>query len=210
MYDMHYLVVSHENFCVYTSTNRLVTANALASSSIDCFVRGITPFVNNYEKFKNRTEFYDNVWKNDKRSGQLVPIDPTQVSESWLINREIIKRRHILFGIWETHTGNALLRVDTTKWTAFSAVADIEITKCDPSKGFYTLMIEEYARIVERPVEQVFAELSLKIETENITKFRITALAEKFKDMINQAITQEELDIVRMQIYTEFWGNAET
>ena len=207
---MHYLVISHENFCVYASTNRLVTANALAASSIDCFVRGITSFVNNYEKFKNTKEFYDNVWKNDKRSGQLISIDPSQVSESWLTNREIIKRRHTLFNTWETTTGNALLRVDTTKWTAFSAVADTEITKCDPGKEFYTPMIEEYARIVERPVEQVFAELSLKIETENITKFRITALAEKFKDMINQAITQEELDIVRMKMYTEFWGNAET
>lgn len=208
---MHYLVISHENFCVYTCTHRLVTANALASSSIDCFVRGITPFaVANFDKFKYPKEFYENVWKNDKRSGQLISIDPSQVSESWLINREIIKLRHNLFNVWETYTGNALLRVDSTKWTAFSAVADAEIKRCDSNQGIFTPMIEEYARISERPVEQVFAELSLKIETENISKFRITALAEKFKDMINQSTTQEELDKIRTQMYIEFWGNAET
>jgi len=207
---MHYLVVSHENFCVYTSTSQLVIANALASSSIDCFIRGVTSFnLNNYNKFTNPKEFYENIWKNDYRAQyNLVPVDPSQVNENWLKNREIIKRRHILFSVWDSHTSNALARVDTTKWPAFSAVAETEIKQCDSDKGIFTPMIAEYARISERPVAEVFDELKLKIETENLAKFRITALAEKFKDKINQAITQEDMDQVKAQMYIEFWGNA--
>ena len=206
-----YLVVSHENFCIYTCSRRHITANALAAGSVDCFVRAVNPhMLNNFDKFKNPKEFYDNVWKNDKRTGQLVSVDSTQVSESWLANRELLRRRHIIFGAWESYTISALLRVDTTKWPAFSAVADTELKNCDPKNNIYTPMIEEYARISERSVEQVFDELKLKIETENITKFRVTALAEKFKDMINQATTQSDLDTIRHQMYVEFWGNAET
>lgn len=210
MEDILYLIISHENFCVYTCTTQLISANALASSSIDCWVRAVTPFLNNFTKFKSQKEFYENIWKNDKRSGQLVLVDPSLVSELWLLNREIIKRRQELFAIWEIHTNNALLRVETTKWVAFSAVADIELKLCKPDQNIYSPMIEEYAHISGRPVEQVYDELNLKIETENITKFRITALAEKFKDMINQATTLEEFDKIKTQMFIEFWGNAET
>jgi desulfoferrodoxin (superoxide reductase-like protein) len=202
-----YIVISYENFCVHTCSHNLTTANALACSSIDCFVQGIFPQNPIYNQITSRNFFYDKIWKSDGKDG-LTEIDKGQVSETWLNEREVIRLRQELFGIWEGWTNNALARVESTKWSSFSVVAQMELEKCDIKNNKYTPMIEEYARAREMDISAAVAELSLQVETEHTMKFRITALAEKYKDKINKVTTRPELREVGELMHQEFWGNC--
>jgi len=207
MKDVLYIVISYENFCVHTVSRNLVTATALASSSIDCFIQGIFPQSPMHKQITSRDFFYDTVWKSDGKAA-LTEIDKSQVTDSWLAERDVIRLRQDLFGLWEQWTHNALARVSSTKWTLFNAVAKSELEKCDISNGIFTPLIQEYARVREMEINAAVAELSLKIDTENAIKFRITALAEKYKDKINKIMTRDDLILVRDCMHQDFWGNS--
>ena len=209
MIDMKYLILSTENFCVYTMSPRVITANALVSGEGDSMIRGIT-WSNSveYNRVTNRDFFYDKIYMVDTKRNAFIEVDPANVSDSWKQTREVLRLRQDAFFNWETHMNNSLARVMRNTWDHFDVVAEEEIAKCDPANNSYTWILEEYARIIDVPVPQAVKELKLRIESDNITKFRIQALGDKWRAKINNCFTFNDIEAARQEMVREFWLNS--
>lgn len=205
---MRYLIISYENLCVYALVDSPIIANAIAGSSIDTFVRAITPTSCPDYELCTEEYFQNNVLKVATGKGNIMKSSEEEVSKEWLVNREILKARYKIFKVWESYTANALIRVQRYQWSGFTAVASSELEKCDLANNKYTIMIEEFARVVDLPIDQFCKDLRLKLEADNITKFRITALAEKWKTRINNSRTRQELTSIVPEMFQEFNSNS--
>lgn len=205
MKDIKYIVVSHENNCVYTYTPRELTAIAIAEGEPDCVAMAVNPLsMPDYKNIVNRNYFYDNVWAIDiTKTNKLTKVE--DVSDAWLQKRELIRARQDVFYHWEATTVSALNRLNTRAWKDFDVVAYNEILKCNPDADEYTWMVQEYAKINERQVEDVYKELKLKIETDNIKRFRIQAMSDRWKTIINSTTEIEHLRQLKQQLLTDYW-----
>lgn len=205
---MRYLIISYENLCVYTVVDSPIIANALVGSPIDSFVRAISPATCPEYSLCTDEYFYNDVYKIATGKNSIMLSSKDDVSKEWLVNREILRARRNIFKVWESHTANALIRVQRYQWDGFTALANSQLEKCDVSNEKYTIMLEEFARVVELPVDQFCKDLQLKLEADNITKFRITALAEKWKHKINSARSREDLTTIVPEMHQEFNSNS--
>jgi len=209
MNDMRYLIISSDNYLIHTMTHRPISATALIEGDGNLLVRGITSssFLD-YNKITDYNMFFKKVYTIGSQGLRLVEVDSKKVSPDWKATQQILKMRQGLFFNWETHTTNALTRVNRNKWEHFDVVAEQEIAKCRPADNDYTWIIEEYARTIEEPVEKAYKELKLRIESDHVTKFRIQALAEKWKRRINLVTTQTEANEVKQDMIREFNLNS--
>ena len=205
---MRYLIISYENLCVYTVVDSPIIANALAGSSIDSYVRAISPVTCPEYDLCTDEYFYKDMYKVATGKGNIMPSSKDDVSKQWLINREILRARNNIFKVWESYTANALIRVQRYQWDGFTALARAELEKCDAANKKYTIMLEEFARVVDLPIDQFCKDLRLKLEADNITKFRITALAEKWKTRINSARSREDFSTIVPEMHQEFNSNS--
>lgn len=209
MPDMKYLIYSTENWCVYTMTPRPVTANALAEGTGDAVLRGLTASNSiDYDKFTDRYFFYNKIWMLDSKKNSFVEIDPNNVSDRWKRQREILFLRQNALVHWETYVSNSMIRVTRHKWEAFDSYMLEELKNCDPTSNEFSKIIEEYARILEIPVDIAYKDLKLRIESDNSVRFRIQAMAEKWKRKINQCNTSDELTAIRKQMVIDFSTNS--
>jgi hypothetical protein len=69
-------------------------------------------------------------------------------------------------------------------------------------------MIEEYAIVLGVPCNDAYKELKFVIESDNMIKFRIQALSEKWKRVINNTVDVESFNIIKQGIIRDFWFNA--
>jgi hypothetical protein len=152
--------------------------------------------------------FYKDVYKVATGKNSIMPSSKNDVSKEWLVNQEILRARRNIFKVWESYTANALIRVQRYQWDGFTALANSQLEKCDVSNDKYTIMLEEFARVVELPVDQFCKDLRLKLEADNITKFRITALAEKWKHKINSAQSKQDFTTIIPEMHQEFNSNS--
>lgn len=205
---MRYLIISYENLCVYTVVDSPIIANAIVASSIDTYVRAISPASCPEYDLCTDDYFYSNVCKVATGKGDIMMSSKDDVSQEWLINREILRVRKNIFKVWEIFTANALIRVQRYQWDGFTSLARSELEKCDIANNKYTIMIEEFARIVDLPIDQFCKDLTLKLEADNITKFRITALAEKWKSRINNSRSKAEFAVIVPEMHQEFNSNS--
>ena len=207
---MRYLIGSSENDCIFTITNKPISATALAAGLLDSFIMGITPYTHKdlYNQITNREFFYPRVWSTDKNMARLVSIDPAHVSTEWRSQRELIRARQNVFVVWESFTENALIRNQRHQWDQFASVAQQQIALCDAAVDQFTPMIEEYARCVDLSPAQALKELQLQSDSDNFSRFRITAMAEKWKQKINATTTVEEVSKIGPLMTRDFWRNA--
>lgn len=209
---MRYLFVSWENYCIFGSTHRLVTANAILEGvGSHAYVRGITPLQVGAEKYKiiNAPEnFAKAVYKMTDANAELVEVDASRVSAEFVQYRNIIQNRLYLFNVWESYVAGTMARTHRYKWDEFHTMATIELEKCDPKTDSYTPVFEEYARTLGQECSIVYKELKLRTETDTLTRFRITALAEKWKRKINQVTNKEQNFNLITQMRQEFWTNS--
>lgn len=190
-------------------TPRVITANALVSGDGDSLIKGVTKGNSvDFHKIKNREMFYEKIYMVENKRNSIVEIPSENVSDSWKRQRDIIFLRQEVFYNWETYTTTSLARLTRHKWDHFDVMAENELAKCNPGNNEFTWIIEEYARVMEVPVDRAYKELKLRIESDNITRFRITALAEKWKIKINQCEAPEEFDVVKRDMLKEFWLNS--
>lgn len=209
MNEMKYLILSTENQCIYTMTPRVITANALVSGDGDSLIKGVTKGNSvDFHKIKNREMFYEKIYMVENKRNSIVEIPSEHVSDSWKRQRDILFLRQEIFYNWETYTATSLARITRHKWDHFDVMAENELAKCNPSNNEFTWIIEEYARVMEVPADRAYKELKLRIESDNITRFRITALAEKWKNKINQGETPEEFSVIKREMVKEFWLNS--
>ena len=209
MIETKYLIASLENTSVYLMTPSVITANALVSGSGDSIIKVFTAYNSaDYGKI-TRNMFTEKVYSIDQKAGNIfVEMPDEHVSASWKETRSTLLIRQHLFGRWESFTKQALARQTRHQWGEFDFVAMEQIKESDPSSNTYTWMLEEYARIVEIPVDRAYKELKLRLESDLMTKFRIQALAEKWKDRINQVTMQQQVEDVRREMAREFWQNS--
>ena len=211
MNEMRYLIGSTENNCVFTVSTRPINATALTSGLIDSFVTGITPCTHKdlYKQTADRDFFYTHIWSLDVKHGaKLTLANPAAVSSSWLALRELVRARQSMFTIWESFTASALVKSQRHQWDQFNTVAQEQIAQCDAGNNQFTPMIEEYARCLNLPPDQALKELQLQTESDNFSRFRITAMAEKWKQKINAATTVEQVAQIRSPMSRDFWQNA--
>jgi hypothetical protein len=205
---MKYLILSMENFCVYTMIMSPTMANAIIGGDGDSMIRGIT-WANSpeYARATDRDWFYKGIWQIDN-TNRFVEVNESKVSATWLAQRDLLRMRQDLFFAWDTHLSNSLVRVVRHAWEHFDVTALAEIDKCNPETGQYSWIIEEYARIINQPVEKAFKELKLRIESDNNVRFRIQAMGEKWKNEINKVASYADADRVRKEMSREFWLNS--
>lgn len=212
MIEMRYLLISWENYCVFGATHRIVTANAIIEGlGSHAYIRGVTPLRVGEDDYKIITtpgSFVKNIYKMTDVATNFSVVDPVSVGPEWLRYRTIIQNRLHLFNIWESFVSGTLARTHRYKWDEFHTMATLELAKCDPRNNIYTPVLEEYARTLEQPCDIVYKELKLRTETDTITRFRITALAEKWKRKINQVVSKEENTQLITQMRQEFWTNS--
>ena len=210
MIETKYLILSMENQCVYTMTRDQVTANALASSNINTVIRPITRYsFNDFDKLNNRDYFKDKIYKSEFKDRFLTEIDPVLISQSWKNEKNAMYIRQDALTLLEVQYLFAITPVATFHSAEFSNEVWQEILLCNPEKDLYTRYIEEYARIIDKPVNQVYKELKLKIEGEKFIQFRVSALVERWKLKINQIQTQDDYNKVRDEMLNEFWVKSQ-
>jgi uncharacterized protein (DUF4415 family) len=205
---MKYLILSMENHAVYTMVMSPVIANALVSGDGDTVIRGITTATSpEYTRPLNRDWFQGTYWQvgSDNR---FTEIDPTKITDKWRAQQQVMRLRQDLLFAWQSHLEASLSRVVRHTWQHFDVLAEAEFSRCDPAQGQYSWIIEEYARIIEQPVEQAYKELKLRIESDNMVRFRIQAMGEKWKARINAVTEVSQSDQVRKEMAREFWLNS--
>lgn len=209
MIETRYLIASLENTSIYLMTPSVITANALVAGSGDSVIKVFTVYNSvDYGKL-TKGMFADKVYSIDQKAGNsLVEMPDEHVTMSWKETRTILNIRQNLFGRWESFTKQALARQTRHQWAEFDFVAMEQIKQSIPSENQYTWMLEEYARIMEVPVDRAYKELKLRLESDLMTKFRIQALAEKWKDKINQVTMTQQVEDIRREMAREFWQNS--
>jgi hypothetical protein len=206
---MKYLIVSLENFFIYTIADSVIIANALVSGNGDTMIFPVNSTNSiDYNKMLDRQTFYKTIYFLDKKTLQIYETPYTNVSVEWRKQQQILSIRQDLFYTWETFTNSALSRVTRHSWDQFDQMVTIELDKCDPKNNQFTMMIEEYARVMETPVDQMYKELKLKIESDNVRKFRIQAMAERWKNIINDITDISEIAKIKKTMIREFWRNS--
>jgi hypothetical protein len=213
MIEMKYLVISNENNCVYTFTPRKNTAVALADGGGDAYALGVT-YANmskpsDFEMIKNRDVFYDKIYQFDTgKTNSFMIVDQKNVSQSWLDRRNLLRARQEAFFAWETMVENANLYTTKNVWNDFDVYMENELGKCDVKEKSFSWVIEEWARIFNTSVEESYKELKLQSESNRIKKFRVEAMAEKWKRKINAMTSPDEVTNLRKEMNKEFWLNS--
>jgi hypothetical protein len=198
-----------ENHCVYTVVQNSLIANALIDGDGDCVIRGITPATcAEYSLVVNRDWCKMNTWSIDS-TNKFTRMDPANISDRWRAQQETIRMRQDLMFTWYSHVEASLSRVIRHAWEHFDVVMKAELAKCDPANNAYTWIIEEYARTLGQPVNQVYKEVKLRIESDDNVRFRIQAMAEKWKNIINRASTYDQSEQIRRDMSREFWRNSQ-
>jgi len=206
--ELKYLIISMENYCVFTMDTDVVNANNTALSNFNSFVRPVSRLnFKEYDSINARTFFKDKIYKIEASAKKLTEMNPDDISESWKTQRELIWLRQEGHAYLGMHHEIAISLTKTFHWDQFPTEALEEIKNCDPTTNSYTRLIEEYSRALDKPINHVYKELKLKLEGEQVVKFRISALTQKWKSLINKITTREELEFIKEGMITEFWVN---
>lgn len=203
-----YLVGSAENDCVFTTVNSAVLATKLVQGGLDFWSKAI--FLSTqpdlYNLLLDPNYFTKNIYKLEKNNLVAVPADG--ISEYWLKMQKVMHARRRLFCVWEVMVFNAYARLIRYHCADFPAIAKEQIKLCDISGGVYTPMIEDYARVLDQDPGLVCKDLSFQIESDEFSKFKIVAMAEKWAKLINSTDSEEEINSLQGLMQQDFVGNA--
>lgn len=210
MTGIKYLIVSWENQGIFTVETDPVIANSLASSNVNCYVRDIFEFnFPGLSEIKDRDQFKTSYYKLDGKGNELQPLLPHLITDSWLAEQEAMFLRQDALIYLRYHARIAMTGMERNTWDNFSVEAGIELEKCNPEQGIYTRPLEEYARLLNKSVEQTYKELKLTIEGEKFIRFRVAALTKFFQLKINDIKTKEEFYFIKRYIMHEFWNKSQ-
>jgi hypothetical protein len=205
--DLKYIVYSTENNYVYTWTFDVKVANLLVSGDGDSMIRTLSWF--NTPDFKGINNISaDNTYLLDRVSNSITQISNDKVNDGWKKQKKLIIFRQLCFNYCIAQVYDSYARVTRNIWESFDVVASVELSKCKPTQHYYTPLIEEYAMTLGVSCEHAFKELKFVIESDNLTKFRIQALTEKWKNIINNTVDTESLEFIQQGILRDFWLNA--
>jgi len=204
-----YVICDNDTNFVYTNSWSKQIAYALCEGIRDIGTFILTVHNNNYYfKINNWEFFYDQPYTIDWRNGTMVEHSKEFLNADIIKTQEIIKLRRQLFSMWESHILTALNVRGSNHWQDFPLITASELEKCNPSEGHYSWLIEDYARFVELTPEEAYKTLKLRIESNQVIQFKITALAERWKNKINQATNFGEKSSILEQMRQEFWANG--
>lgn len=211
MFEPKFLILSMENMGVLAMAPSQFVANAIVSGYGDSIIRIITPYnsldYRNISWDKMKDNFYG-IRISVETGNTLVELDEEHITDTWKNMRELIRTRCTLLGILESYTEQSLSRYIRYKWSSFENLIIDEIKKSDPEKNQFSYLLEEYAYIVETPVELVYKDLKLKTESDTISKVKITAMSEKWKNKINSMVSIEEKDQLHHDMMRDFYQNS--
>lgn len=211
LFNAKYLIISSENYCVFTMAQNPFVAHALIECApTDCFMIASQRGTDNHENAKSRDTFYKDIWLFDYKDRSVKMLPNKQISEAWRHDQEIIRARQLalaeLFATAEI--ANSIRSGGLEFWPSFGRFATDLINNSDASTDSYHDLLVEYAELAEKPVKEVYQDLKLKIESVEIQRFKIMALIEKFKTDISQMQNMDEFPRLKERIKNAFWGNA--
>lgn len=205
---MKYLILSMENHCIYTMTQSSLIANALVAGDGDTTLRGINAATSrDYAKVTGRDWFLDTVY-HMTTNNDFMPIARDLVTDAWRAQQTRIRLRQDLFVAWHSHVELSLARLNRHPWPAFESAALAALADCRPEEQVWSPLVEEYARITARPVDQVYRDLEMQLASDRSHRFRVSAMAVRWRDRINQVQDRSEYAAVAQEMAREFWVNA--
>ena len=206
--ELKYIIFSTENYCVYTWSSSVNVANALLAGDGDSRVRAVSEYTSDFKKINATDLSVDNTYLLNGMTNSITQISNDKVSDSWKKQKKLLLFRQRCFNYCFTHIRDSYTRITRNVWESFDVVATSELLKCNPDQNYYTPMIEEYATILGVSCAHAYKELKFVIESDNMLKFRIQALAEKWKNIINNTVDLESYNIIKQGIIRDFWLNA--
>lgn len=185
-----------------------VIASALVRGGLDFWSRSISPFVQKdlYNQIPRQDFFENSIFKIEKNS--LRPVEQSNVTDYWLHMRDVIRERRILFNIWESLIVNALDKLNKYHATDFLRLAEKQLALCEPDRQIFTAVIEDYAQTVGMEPLAAYRHLKFQIENDEITRFKVTAMAEKWVGIINGTSDVNQLRDLRPVLFQAMYGNS--
>ena len=210
MSDIRYLLYDNGSRLVLTVEEDPIVASALASGSFYSTTIHIIPIQPTDQYFNNDRAVYQKIPHQviKKQYQNTVAITDSSVPEAFTVDQRIIQNRQDIFRIWGMLNTEVLSRNRSSYWDNFETEVYTQLGLCSPGNKQFTPMIEEYAYILGVDPEIAYKELKLKSDGERMLKFRITALAEKWKLKINSLSMSTELEQVKLDMIDDFRKNS--
>lgn len=209
MTEVKYIIVSLENWCVFSFSRSEYIANAVAEGFGDTVILAWNRHSNDwFDRIKDWDLFYRRAIYVDSARSTMIELPASSLSESWLATQEILRIRQSAFFAWENLTRGALTRMSRHIWSDFDRVCEEELALCDPGQNRYTPLLEDYADQVSMPVAHLYKDLKLRLESDRVAKFRAEILSDKWKRRINTAVTAESVAAAKQEMVREFWHNC--
>lgn len=203
--SIKFLLVDKETNFVYTHTTSQEISYALCEGVNNSLIVPLTERNNGlFSAISSLDYFHSKIIKWDHETRNLIEQDINFLSQDLKKNQQSIQIRRAAFYHWENLISIQISKTENSYWSEFENVCIRELDKCQPTENHYSYMIEDYADMLELPVYEVYKNLKNKIETNQILKFKIISLAERWKNKINLISRKDEFTAIQSQMVKEF------
>lgn len=178
-------------------------ANKLKQGILDSEFTLITPGHPIYDSI-NATDLINTDWHWDHKNHKITNIDTNNINPLYLENKRIILMRGPFMGYLYSLVFWALRKTKIFPSDGIDNEINFSLQQCDPEHDIYSYSIIEYATICKMPHKEAYKQLKLQVENIQSQKLRIYSYADYFSDKVNQCQTQQELDLVKEEMFTKF------
>jgi hypothetical protein len=152
----------------------------------------------------NKDDLANTNWHWDHKNHKITIIDDHNINPLYLENKRIILMRGPVMGYLYGLIHWALRKTKVFPVDGIDNDINFSLQQCDPKNNIYSYSVIEYATICKMPHKEAYKQLKLQVENIQSQKLRIYSYADYFSDKVNQCQTQQELDLVKEEMFTKF------
>jgi hypothetical protein len=218
-----YLVIDQINKCVITNTNSAATANAVSNGILNSSPMVVWfPYIElnhniiksnsneniNYKLLRQFKTKFSNAGQSTSDSNMyevvdqtpngrvfdLIQMDQKLITREWIARRQLGNFRARLMIELETHCERYLARSVNFCGDEISLpYIQKQLELSNPDFNIYSPGIQEWADIVEMPVEVAYQELKMKFDSSSISVMRVHAIWSKFVNKFNNITLEDNI-----------------
>lgn len=161
------------------------------NSTIKVLPGSFPRFAELYEKYSfNQSDTYYT-----HQNMQVKEMNPNIVNDKWIASKKLAHLRNNFHTAWEARCKQFLQNRNHDFHTlgVFDGYLWNQIEKCNPTVGYYTQAIHEWASISETLPETAFQELKMKSESIALQYIRNHAVYQRYVYLINKEKTEKEM-----------------
>ena len=152
----------------------------------------------------NKDDLANTNWHWDHKNHKITIIDDHNINPLYLENKRIILMRGPVMGYLYGLIHWALRKTKVFPVDGIDNDINFSLQQCDAKNNIYSYSVIEYATICKMPHKEAYKQLKLQVENIQSQKLRIYSYADYFSDKVNQCRTQQELDLVKEEMFTKF------